>query len=223
MSRSEQFMVGHHHARPYGPKRNNQLNIHSKPLLRNASKSDAAALARLIDLAGEGIPSWLWARTANDQRVPLEIGIERAMRPQGGFSYTNALVAEADNRIQGMVLSYPITKAPTDDPDDLPAPIAPFVELEKHSVGSWYVNALAVFPAAQNQGLGEALLLASEQQARQQGHTEMSIQVYSQNNGAVRLYARLGYTKVASASVRLHPCAPYYTGEVLLLKKPLAG
>ena len=47
----------------------------------------------------------------------------------------------------------------------------------------------------------------------------MSIQVYGQNSGAVRLYERMRYASTAHAAVRLHPCQPYYTGDVLLLVK----
>ena len=50
----------------------------------------------------------------------------------------------------------------------------------------------------------------------------MSIQVYEQNVGAVRLYTKLGYEIAAREPVRLHPCQPYYTGDVLLLIKNLA-
>jgi len=49
----------------------------------------------------------------------------------------------------------------------------------------------------------------------------MSIQVYAQNIGATRLYARSGYVETASSPVRDHPCQPYYTGDVLLLKKQI--
>ena len=121
-----------------------------------------------------------------------------------------------------MVLSYAITEAPTENPDDLPAPVAPFVALEKLSVNTWYINALAVFAEAQNSGVGSQLLAAAENLARTRGFDKLSIQVYAQNKGAVRLYARHGYTQVASDPVRLHPSPPYYTGEVLLLMKSLS-
>ena len=122
-----------------------------------------------------------------------------------------------------MVLSYAITEAPTENPDDLPAPIAPFVALEKLSVNTWFINALAVFAGGQNQGIGSQLLAAAEHQARANGFDKMSIQVFEQNTGAVRLYERHGYTPVASDPVRLHPTPPYYTGDVLLLTKCLKG
>ncbi len=189
--------------------------------IRVATSADAESLARLINMAGEGIPHWLWTRACVEGQTPLEIGTERAKRTSGGFSYTNALIAEADGRPIGMVLSYAITEAPTDDPDDLPDPIAPFVALEKLSVDTWYINALAVFTEGQNRGVGTQLLVAAEALARAKGFSRMSIQVYGQNVGAVRLYERFGYKLLSSEPVRHHPSPPYYTGDVLLLVKQL--
>ncbi len=198
------------------------MNTQITDFIRQAEPSDAESLARLINLAGEGIPNWLWTRACVEGQTPLEIGIERAKRETGGFSYTNALVAESGGNPVGMVLSYPITEAPTENPDDLPAPIAPFVALEKLSVNTWFINALAVFAEGQNLGFGSQLLAATEHLARTNGFNKMSIQVYAQNTGAVRLYARHGYRQVASDPVRLHPSPPYYTGDVLLLMKSLS-
>ena len=195
------------------------MNTHSLPTIRSASAYDAEPLAKLIDIAGEGIPSWFWAQKCAEDQQPLEFGTERAKRPTGGFSYKNALIAERDDHPCGMVLSYAIDAAPEDDPSDLPAPFAPFIALEQLSVGTWYVNALAVFPGWRNQGLGTKLLASAEMLARENGANATSIQVFEQNTDAVRLYRRLGYEFAASAPVRLHPCQPYYTGEVLLLIK----
>lgn len=110
----------------------------------------------------------------------------RARRSSGGFAYTNAIVAERAGEVAGMVLSYPIEAAPEGDPDDLPAPIAPFVELETRSVGTWFVNALAVAADARGQGVGSGLLSEVEAIARRAGYATISIQVYAQN-GTVTL------------------------------------
>ena len=208
------------HRQPDG--KNNPMTMQTTSLIRQATEADAPRLAKLIDIAGEGIPNWLWTRACVEGQTPLEIGIERARRPSGGFSYTNALIADQGGDATGMVLSYAITEAPEDDPNDLPAAIAPFVALEKLSVGTWYVNALAVFAEARGRRLGTALMTAAEGQAKARGFDEMSIQVYEQNVGAVRLYERLGYALAAKEAVRLHPSPPYYSGDVLLLKKPVA-
>ncbi len=195
------------------------MNIANPVQISAATADNAETLAKLIDIAGEGIPSWLWRRAATDGQSPLAVGAERARRDNGGFSFHNASVIRCDGRIAGMVLGYPIREAPDDDPETLPAPIAPFVALEKQSVGTWYVNALALFPEFQGKGLGSQLLEHAETLARRDGCAEMSIQVYAQNYGAHRLYTRKGYVFSARLPVRDHPCPPYYTGNVELLKK----
>lgn len=63
----------------------------------------------------------------------------------------------------------------------------------------------------------------AEKRALGAGFDAVSIQVYAQNSGAVRLYRRLGYEVVASAPVVNHPCQPYYTGDVLLLLKQVVS
>lgn len=197
------------------------MNMHSLPKIRQATKSDAVCLAQLIDIAGEGIPSWLWAQSCDAGQTPLERGVERAKRTAGGFSFKNALVAEQDGGTLGMVLSYPITNEPEDDLADLADPVAPFVALEKQSVGTWYINALVVFAGNRSRGIGVKLLKAAEALALEHGTKVMSIQAYAQNAGAVRLYQRLGYEMTSKAAVLSHPCQPYYTGDVLLLTKQL--
>ncbi|MEM7076922.1 MAG: GNAT family N-acetyltransferase [Pseudomonadota bacterium] len=197
------------------------MTLQDSSLIRAATKQDGLALAKLIDIAGEGIPSWVWGKLCGDGQAPLTIGTERARRETGGFSYTHALLAQQNGHPAGMVLSYPLLAGPQDDPDDLPAPIAPFVELEKHSVDTWFINALAVFASHRNAGIGQRLIAAAEGLARSNGYARMSIQVYEQNSGAVRLYERLGYKRANRASVRHHPCQPYYTGDVLLLIRQL--
>ncbi len=41
--------------------------------LRPAGTSDAPILAKLIDIAGEGIPSWLWSGMAKPGQSALEV------------------------------------------------------------------------------------------------------------------------------------------------------
>lgn len=192
--------------------------------VRAASSRDARIMAKLIDIAGEGIPRWLWAGMAEPGQSPLDVGEARARRDSGGFSYRHALVAEQHGEVAGMMLGYRI-EAPSAEERaalaGLPEPIQPFVALEHESVGSFYVNALAVLPGRRGTGIGSLLLAAAEARARTLGIARMSIQVYEQNSGALRLYQRCGYQHTASRPVLMHPCQPYYDGRVLLLLKDL--
>jgi ribosomal protein S18 acetylase RimI-like enzyme len=188
---------------------------------RPAQKSDAAALAILIDIAGEGMPSYIWSRMRESGQSAFEVGRARAAREEGGFSYRNATVAEVDGEVAAMLVDYRL-----DDPYDtgdlsaLPDVVRPLIELEAKAPGSWYVNVLAVFPEFRSHGIGARLLAFSEQRARAQGATSMSIIVASENAGAIRLYARSGYRENARApAVQFPGCA--HGGDWVLLVKPV--
>lgn len=200
------------------------MTMHSHPLIRAATPQDAPILARLIDIAGEGIPNWLWSGMTEDGQSALEVGTERARRDTGGFSWRNALVAERDGDIAAMMLGYEIT-APSDADlaatPDMPEAFRPFIELEHRSVGSFYVNALATLPGRRGFGLGTRLMRAAEEKATSAGIRQMSIQAYEHNTGAVRLYERLGYAIADARPVLLHPCQPYYDGRIVLMLKDI--
>ena len=53
--------------------------------IRPARKADAAALAVLIDMAGEGMASWVWSDMASGHQSAFEIGRMRAGRGEGDF------------------------------------------------------------------------------------------------------------------------------------------
>ncbi|MFP4597447.1 MAG: GNAT family N-acetyltransferase [Persicimonas sp.] len=162
--------------------------------IRPATKRDAATLARLVDLAGEGLPSWLWARSAQDGEDAFEVGQRRAVREEGGFSYRNAHVIEVDGQVAGMLLGYRLPEPyEVGDLSELPEVVRPLVELEAQAPGTWYVNAVAVFEAFRGRGLGTQLMDLAEQLARDSGADELSLIVAENNDGARRLYERLGY------------------------------
>ncbi|HEU4475108.1 MAG TPA: hypothetical protein VFR71_00220, partial [Methyloceanibacter sp.] len=116
-----------------------------EPIFRPATKADAAALAVLVDIAGEGMPAYMWSTLKAPGQSLLELGRERAQREAGGFSYRNSIVAEIDGEIAASLVGYRL-----DDPYDLEASLAetpeivrPLVRLEAKAPGSWYVNVLA--------------------------------------------------------------------------------
>lgn len=57
---------------------------------------------------------------------------------------------------------------------------------------------IAVAHAARGRGLGQALLAAAEDAARERACTRMRLEVRQDNAGAIRLYERLGYHRFAA-------------------------
>jgi len=166
---------------------------------REAQKSDAAELAKLIDLAGEGLPFYLWRQMAAPGEDPWEIGRQRAARDSGGFSYRNSVVAEVDAKVVGALVGYPVADEPEPvDLDITPRMLVPLRELENLAPGTWYVNSVAVFPDARGLGVGSRLMRWAEQKAAELGLRGLSLIVSDTNVGARRLYEHLAYEEVAA-------------------------
>jgi ribosomal protein S18 acetylase RimI-like enzyme len=190
---------------------------------RPAAKADAAALAVLVDIAGEGMPSYMWSTLAAPGQSVLELGRERAARSEGGFSYKNAIVAEIDGEIAASLVGYRL-----DDPynldglDDIPAIVHPLVRLEAKAPGSWYVNVLATFPEFRRKGIGARLLAIAEERAREQRAPSLSVIVGGWNESAARLYTSAGYAALASEKAILFPGCPHH-GDWVLMVRSLVG
>lgn len=192
-----------------------------QPRIRPARKSDAAALAILVDIAGEGMPAYMWSTLKEPAQSAFEFGRSRAARETGGFSYRNATVADVEDEVAAALVGYRLDDPyDTGDLNDLPEMVRPLVVLEAKAPGSWYVNVLAAFPEFRGQGLGSTLLDVAEDQAKASGADTLSIIVASENKGAAKLYARVGYRETAREPVTTFPGCPH-GGDWILMLKPL--
>jgi ribosomal protein S18 acetylase RimI-like enzyme len=158
-----------------------------------ATRDDARDIARLTEMAGEGLPAVLWARSAGPGQTALDIGTARAARDSGDFSWRNCTLARVEGRVAAALLGYRIPAEPV-PLDDLPAEFRGLQELENLVPGAWYVNVLATYPEMRRRGLGRALLDHAERLA---GGSEMAIIVASANAPAIALYASQGYRERA--------------------------
>jgi ribosomal protein S18 acetylase RimI-like enzyme len=165
---------------------------------RRATQADAAALADLVDFAGEGLPSYLWSRMAQDGESAFEVGRRRARREEGSFSYRNAVVADEGGIVVAALIGYPLPDRPEPIGPDLPAMFVPLQELENLACGTWYVNVLATYPEHRNRGHGTRLLAIAETLMQSSGSTGLSIIVSDANRGACRLYERFGFKRRAT-------------------------
>lgn len=189
-----------------------------KAPFRPATASDASHLAELINMAGEGIPAHLWSLVKAANQTTFEYGASRALRKHGSFSYHNAIIAEQDHNVVGMLLAYPLEEE-EGDLEDLPPIVRPLVELEGLVPGTFYINALAIYSVYRNQGWGAKFLDLADQWANQSNCSQTSL-IVSQSNPAQKLYKRSGYEVVAS-----RPIVPFEgfepTGDWHLMTKDL--
>jgi ribosomal protein S18 acetylase RimI-like enzyme len=166
--------------------------------LRPATPADAHELAVLVNMAGEGLPLYLWSKMAEPGEDPWEVGRRRAQRDSGSFSYRNAVMIEHDGSVAGCLIGYPLPTEPEPiNYDETPPMFVPLQELENLAPATWYVNVLAVHPEHRGRGYGGQLLSLAERMAIDAGCSGMSIIVSDANAGARRLYERAGYTEAA--------------------------
>jgi len=172
--------------------------IDPKPPIRRATAADAAALAKFVNFAGEGMPLYFWRQIAGDGEDPWEIGRRRqAERLQGGTAF---VIDEGGGAIAAMT-GYPIPALPEAFGDDDPDIFRPLIELENLAPSTWYVNILAALPEHRGRGYGARLLALAEDIARDQALAAMSLIVASGNEGARRLYERTGYVETARRAI----------------------
>ena len=189
-------------------------------LFRKAEKKDCWKIAELALIAGEGFPAYFWGLSAKEGQDILEIGASNAASETENFSYRNTVVAEKDGEIIAMLLAY---RLPDDenaeDLDELPELVRPLVELEQCVPGSFYINMIATSPESRGMGVGTKLMAIANQMAMDASCDLLSIEVFEQNSGALRLYQRLGYQIKESRPVVPHECHPYDSNILLLTRQ----
>lgn len=186
--------------------------------VRPARREDAADLARLGDMAGHGLPSFLWRRSAAPGQDPFEIGVARAARDDADFSWRNAAVADVDGQVAAALVTYPTSDTP--EPLDGLGPIVRTLqELEDRAPGSQYINVLAVYPAFRRRGIGRLLL---KEAARRAGPRPLSLIVEDGNAAARRLYESFGF-RVAAEVPMVKEDWPSDGTAWVLMQRPARG
>jgi len=181
---------------------------------------DAAALAELVNFAGEGLPLYLWTKMAKEGEDPWTVGQARARREEGSFSYRNAAVIEREGGVAACLIGYPLADEPEPIGAEMPAMFVPLQELENLAPGTWYVNVLAGYPQWRGHGFGTALLQHAETLERTAGvKNGMSVIVADNNTGARRLYERVGYREVAKRPMVKENWASSGSAWILLTKQ----
>lgn len=164
------------------------------PPFRPATIHDAPVLARLTDMAGEGLPTVFWTGMAEEGQAPLAVGTGRMVAQVE--SGRTIVVADEGSGPVAALFGYAIG-AEAEPLEGLSPVIRPLQALENEALSSFYVNVLATLPEARGHGLGARLVAIAEAIARAEGLSRVSIIVADNNAGARRLYARLGYREAA--------------------------
>ena len=86
----------------------------------------------------------------------------------------------------------------------------------------FHIDLVAVVPSSRGLGVGTALMLRAEENAESTGKRTMSLGVIAENEGAIRLYERLGYRTTRTWRGFLVRLAAR-SEEVRRMEKPIGG
>ena len=192
--------------------------MNSAVTFRPATREDSPKIAELFRIASGGVAEYVWSTLAPEYPglTPLGIGTRRYARDEGAFSYMNCTVAELGGEMIGMLHAFPMEGQP--EQEEAGEPIDPVLEpyARLEVPGSYYISGIAVFPAHRGKGLGAQMLEIAKDMAHQSGCREVSLLVFEQNQGAIKLYERNGFGVIDRAPLVPHESIRY-TGEVLLM------
>ena len=90
------------------------------------------------------------------------------------------------------------------------------------SADEFHIDVLAVVPSSRGMGIGTALMLQAEEKAASADKRTMSLGVIAENEGAIRLYERLGYKTSRTWRGFLVRLAAK-SEEVRRMEKPVGG
>jgi ribosomal protein S18 acetylase RimI-like enzyme len=190
--------------------------------IRPATAADIPDLSKLLLMATDGVVASLYEGVIPG--LTTEKIVERRLAREGTCgAYTNCWVATDGTRIAGKLHAYPLDDLAGDPPDPLVPEerykvLEAFDALDEPAAGSYYINVIAVFPDYRGRGLGTRLLDIARAEARARGLTQLSLAVFEENAGAVRLYERIGFAIAARAPAPAHPLIPF-SGDMLMMMR----
>ncbi|CAH0285491.1 Mycothiol acetyltransferase [Peribacillus sp. Bi96] len=172
--------------------------------IRRATPEDAEKCAVLTRLAIKEIAEALTGET-EEERV-LAVLAELFRKSGNRISHENTFVSEHDGQVSGLIIAYH-----GKDAESLDEPIVkqlrlkmkdPSVTLDKEAeMRDFYLDTVSVDPTFQGKGIGSALIQYVEGYAKHKGYPRVSLVVENENEGANRLYNRLGYKKIKTITI----------------------
>ena len=172
---------------------------------RPAKKGDCKKLAELINIASGGVIEYLFHDLVPDM-TPVQIVAQNLESEDSPYSYRSAVVAEEDNDVIGIALSFPssyhkITNTmrnffPADRMEHLTPFYASCVE------DSWFLDALCVAEGHRKQGIGGKLISLTKEKAVENGCKDLSLITFADNTLAIPVYQRHGFEIVKKVELQ---------------------
>ncbi len=191
-----------------------------KVIYRKGRKEDSPHIARLDNIASDGAIEFLFHDLIPGMS-PVQIVASNLENDRYPHSYRSAIIAEYQETIIGMSLSFPgkyheITKEmkrffPRDRinhfKDFFSAPVK----------DSYFLDAICVKEDSRSKGIGSTLIEQTKIKAVKEGYDSLCLLVFKDNAKAQRVYKRNGFEVIDRINLAAHELMPH-DGGCLLMK-----
>ncbi len=186
---------------------------------RTSREADCLRMAEMINIASGGVVEFLF-HDLTPELTPVQIVAHNLENSPGAHTYKNAIVAETEDRVVGMALSFPshfheITAEmrqyfPPDRLEHLGDFYAARVE------DSFFLDALCVDQRQRGNGIGGKLISLTKKKAKQSDFDTLSLVVFADNTAALSVYYHHGFEIVAPVELNSHERIPHKGGCFLM-------
>jgi ribosomal protein S18 acetylase RimI-like enzyme len=187
--------------------------------LKAAQKGNCYEIAELIDIASGGLLDFLYHGLIPG-KTPVQMVSDFLKEETAYFSYINALIAEVDNDVAGMSLSYPSEFHGINDAmkNILPKDRLDYLNdfFSSAVPDSLYIDSLAVHEKYRRQGIASRLISLTADRARREELSSISLIVLADNDTALELYKNHGFRSVKDIRLDCHELIPHHGGAYLM-------
>lgn len=190
-----------------------------KVIYREGKKEDSLRIAELDNIASDGAIEFLFHDLIPNM-TPVQIVASNLNSDSYPHSYRSVIVAEYDETIIGMSLSFPgkyhkITNGmekffPHDRIDHFRHFFSAPVE------DSYYLDALCVDKDFRNRGIGSKLIELTKSKALSEGYNSLCLLVFKENTNAQNVYKKNGFEVIDRVELLSHKLMPHEGGCVLM-------
>ena len=156
------------------------------------------------------------------RKIFFEFGREKIRNePDTGSYCKNWRVGEVNSELVGAFFGFIVENPyPEIDYENEPDWWILFLELEKIPSGSWLLQAISILPEHRGKGLAKEFLAKTDEVARSEGVTNITLQVEEINYIALKTYKSYGYPEIARKKL-----IPFSfsddTGDIVLMGKAI--
>jgi ribosomal protein S18 acetylase RimI-like enzyme len=186
---------------------------------REGKKEDSLRIAELDNIASDGAIEFLFHDLIPNM-TPVQIVASNLESDSYPHSYRSVIVAENDETIIGMSLSFPGKYHKITDemknffPHDRINHFKRFFSAPV--VDSYFLDALCVEKDFRNRGIGSELIELTKSKALKEGYNSLCLLVFKDNINAQNVYKKNGFEVIDWIELPSHKLMPHEGGGLLM-------